>query len=278
MNPMFRAALKVFGTVLPNRAARWYENALLTPRPVRGMAFPKPASTGHFERVPHGDGWLAELRWGHGPTVLLLHGWGGTSASLGAFVDPLVHAGYRVVTFDFPAHGHSDGVRTNIVECAEAVLGIGRRVGPLAGAVTHSFGGPVLALAMRRGLDPARVAMIAPPQSIRALSYPVSDRLGVPRKVADRMFDRFAARMHVDWTQLETDRMMHAAQVPLLVVHDEDDPVVPWSHGAQIARAAPAGRLVTTSGLGHRDLLVDPAVVRGVTDFVAGRQETRKTA
>ena len=51
-------------------------------------------------------------------------------------------------------------------------------------------------------------------------------------------------------------------QQKLHVVHDEDDKVVPWSHGVAVAKAAPRSSLRTTAGLGHRDLLTDPSVRR----------------
>jgi pimeloyl-ACP methyl ester carboxylesterase len=112
--------------------------------------------------------------------------------------------------------------------------------------------------------------MLAPPRSIWAVSLPVGDWLGLPRPVSERMMDRFAQRMRVSWDDLRTDRLAEAVDVPLYVVHDEDDRIVPWSHGAAVARAAPRGTLRTTSGLGHRDVLLDPSVIADVVAFVRG--------
>jgi len=56
--------------------------------------------------------------------------------------------------------------------------------------------------------------------------------------------------------------------VPLLVIHDRDDPTVPWADGAAIATAWPGAELVTTTGLGHRDLLRDASVVARAVAFV----------
>jgi len=51
---------------------------------------------------------VAGWRWGNGPTVILLHGWGGYAGQLSAFVEPLVRSGYQVIAFDAPSHGESD--------------------------------------------------------------------------------------------------------------------------------------------------------------------------
>ena len=59
--------------------------------------------------------------WGAGPSVLLVHGWEGRGAQLGALVDPLVAAGYRVVALDGPAHGDSPGRLSTLALPAHAV-------------------------------------------------------------------------------------------------------------------------------------------------------------
>jgi pimeloyl-ACP methyl ester carboxylesterase len=264
-----RAAFRAYGTLLPNHAARWFERVLLTPRPVAGLGIAAPRVPARSHRLPYGSGWIARTEWGTGPAVLLVHGWGGRSASFHGFVEPLVAAGYRAVTMDLPAHGGSHGQRTNLIECAGAVLQVGRAVGPLAGIISHSFGGPVTALAWRHGLRAERVVMLAPPVSIWNVSLPVGDWLGLPRRVSEGMMHRFARRLEVTWDELRTDRLATGMSAPLLVVHDEDDRKIPWSHGAAVARAAPSGQLRTTAGLGHRDVLVDASVIDEVVAFIA---------
>jgi pimeloyl-ACP methyl ester carboxylesterase len=267
MPPLLRrAALTAFGTVFPARAADWFERVLLTPRPTPPLDVPRPTVGHGSHRLPYGWGWLSVSEWGTaGDAVLLLHGWGGRAESMHALVEPLVAAGFRAITLDFPAHGRSaGGPRTNLIDCAGAALQVSRAFAPLAGIITHSFGGPVAALAWRHGLRAERVAMLAPPLSIRDVSLPVGDWLGLPRHVTEGMLDRFARRLQVTWDELRTDRLVEDIATPLLVVHDEDDRVVPWSHGAAVARAAGRGALRTTAGLGHRDVLVDPLVVNAV--------------
>jgi pimeloyl-ACP methyl ester carboxylesterase len=273
-----RAAFRTYGTLLPGHAARWFERALLTPRPVPALDLPAPAAPHVVHRVPYGTGWLTMNEHGAGPAILLVHGWGGRARSFDGFIDPLVAAGYRAVTVDLPAHGSSDGRRTNLIECAGAVLQVGGAVGPLAGIITHSFGGPVTALAHRHGLRADRIVMLAPPQSIRSLSLPVGDWLGLPRAVSDGMLETFARRLGVTWEELRTDRLVTALDIPLLVVHDEDDRVVPWSHGAAVARSAPDASLHTTSGLGHRDVLVDPTVIAQAVAWLGATAGDRMVA
>ncbi|MBC7976874.1 MAG: alpha/beta fold hydrolase, partial [Myxococcales bacterium] len=65
-------------------------------------------------------------RWGHGPTVLLVHGWEGRGSQLGAFVEPLVRAGLSVVAFDAPGHGDSPGHRLYLTDLADCIADVAR--------------------------------------------------------------------------------------------------------------------------------------------------------
>src|SRR6185295_4257728 len=69
---------------------------------------------------------LAAWRWGHGPAVLLVHGWGSRGSRLGSFVTPLTAAGYSVVAFDAPGHGASAGRLSSLPQFISAIERLGR--------------------------------------------------------------------------------------------------------------------------------------------------------
>src|ERR671919_499626 len=96
---------------------------------------------GNNYRIPFDDGELAVTTWGSsGPVVLLMHGWGGARAQMTGFVDPLLFAGYRVVAYDQPAHGESDGKMTNLLEIAPTMDLIVEHEGNFDAIIAHSFG------------------------------------------------------------------------------------------------------------------------------------------
>ncbi|MCZ6916285.1 MAG: alpha/beta fold hydrolase [Gemmatimonadetes bacterium] len=265
-----RAGLWIFGTVAPRTASRWFERLMLTPSLYVGRRDGNSAfSDGDHTRVPYGNGWLSLWSWGAGPTVLLLHGWSGRAAHLEEFVAPLRAAGFRVVALDHPAHGRSDGVRTNLLECTAAVLQIAAVVGPVHGIIAHSFGSSTAAMAVKHGLDVNRMVFIGAPVSIPKLTDNVAALVGLPRKVSTMMQQRVAARLGFSWADLDTDRILSDVDVPLLVFHDAGDRDVPLQDGVAIARSVKDGNLVTTSGLGHRGILRDPAVVQQAVEFIS---------
>ncbi len=157
-----------------------------------------------------------------------------------------------------------------MIECADALLSLGDRIGPLHAVVAHSFGAPTSARALERGLIAGRLVMAAPPRSVHRSLRETAMGLGLPEAVFERAARALEERMAFTWSELETDRIVAALGLPLLVVHDQGDRVVPWEDGAAVARASPGSTLVSTSGLGHRAILVDSEIVDRIVRFAAG--------
>ncbi len=217
---------------------------------------------------PHGD--LAAWKWGHGPkTALLVHGWAGRGVQLGAFVKPLVDAGYRVVAYDGPSHGQSPGRQANLFKLTEGLVAVADAVGPLQGVIAHSLGTTSVLLAMSRGqLDPGRFVAIAPMADTRSMSRNYAEMTGFSHAVVDEMRARFERRHGFRWDEIEPTRLAEGLMPETLVIHDRDDHELSAEEGEALARAMPHGRTYITSGLGHRRILRDPAVVETAVDFV----------
>lgn len=264
-----RTAMRVFGTVAPGPAATWFENFILTPSRYRSNGTDTSFTDGELLRIPYGHGWLSAWSWGEGPVVMLMHGWSGRAVHLDGFVQPLVDAGFRVVAFDAPAHGQSDGVMTNIIDCTGAALQVAGTAGQIHGIIAHSFGSPTAAYAVQHGLGVRRMVLIGAPVSFGNLTHRIATMMGFPPNVSELMQRRLENRLGISWDELDTDKMLAETAVPLLVFHDEDDREVPYENGVAIVSAVENARLVTTSGLGHRRIVRDPEVVRQAVEFMS---------
>jgi len=269
MTAITQIAPWALGRLMPGVTARWLERRLTTPDRPFVLADADPVvAAGRALRIPHGGGWLPAREWGAGPAVLLLHGWNGYGAQLKGFVDPLVAAGHRVVAFDAPAHGDSDGATTDLVDYAAAILAVAGAVGPLHGLVAHSFAAPAAALASDAGLDVGQMVLIAPPCRIDRYAYGLRRSLGLPAGIDRRMRARSERRLGLSWDDLDLGRLIARQRARVLVVHDAGDRHVPWSDGEAVAAAAPRGRLKTTAGLGHRRILDDAQVIADAPAFL----------
>jgi pimeloyl-ACP methyl ester carboxylesterase len=214
---------------------------------------------------------VATYVWGAGEPVLLAHGWNGHAAHLAAFAPPLAAAGFQVVAFDAPGHGRSTGRRTSLVEISRVLAELVRQHGTPRAIIGHSFGGLCAADALGQGLPARSLVCIATPASMAWLVEIYIGALGMPEAVAQAFRRRIEERLGPErWKRLSSARELACPQQPLLVVHDHEDPAVPWSQGKELADAWPGARLLSTRGLGHLRILSDPEVVRQVAEFVAG--------
>jgi pimeloyl-ACP methyl ester carboxylesterase len=269
---LLRPAFAALSGLAPSLAARVAERLFLTPPRHPAPSHETTALAAARRTIVHVDGAPVTVwTWGHGPAVLLVHGWGGRGAQLASFVEPLVASGCSVVTFDAPGHGASPERRSSIVAFVTAIRAIDRALGPVHGVIAHSIGAAAAARALFEGLDAAAAVFIAPPADLVLHSHTRLEALGFGRRTRELMQERIERRLGVAWSALDVRSYAPAMRTPLLVVHDRDDAEVPWQDGAIVARDWPGAAFSATGGLGHRRILRDACVVRGVTAFVVER-------
>ena len=274
-------ALGVLERVAPAVGATWAEQLWFTV-PRAGGRRDRLAPPGRPFRVQvHGRTVTGET-WGEGPPVYLVHGWGGWRGQLDAFVAPLADAGHRVVAFDALGHGGSDPGpegpgRSTLLELADSLAAVVAAHGPAAAVVAHSLGATATAHAMRQGLGVGRAVFVAPMADPLPYTRTFAGRLGFGERIRTRMVARIERRVGLPLSAFVVpDLARTMATPPLLLIHDRQDAETGWSDSDAIARAWPGARLVTTTGLGHRRILGDPAVVAEVAGFV-GRPLARSS-
>jgi pimeloyl-ACP methyl ester carboxylesterase len=278
--PLTRVANRALSLVAPGLAARFAERGFLTPRRDRppGGAGGLLASA-RARPVPAGDGTTVQTwRWGAGPTVLLVHGWGGRGSQLGAFVEPLAARGFSVVAFDAPAHGASTGRQATIPQIVAGLQAVAAAHGPVTGLVAHSVGAVVAARALHEGLEADAAVFVGPAADLVGPAVRFTEMMGFSSRVGDAMRTRVERRVGLPWSAFRVTALAPALRTPLLVVHDRGDAEIPWQHGKAIAQAWRGAGLLSTDGLGHRRILRDPDVVAAAVAFLGARAEEARLA
>jgi len=285
------AVLPRISTNVRLAAARWlapaYAGALaerlfLTPPRPRLEASALDLIDARSSHIVHRGRRIALWEWGwksrEAPAVVLAHGWGGNAAQMRAFAFPLLAAGFRVVTFDQPAHGLSEGRLTSAVDFADALSALAHAAGRVRAVVAHSLGAAAAAFAVARGLPLESVVLISAPADFVGYSHRFARWHWLPEPVRRSMQAAIEERYGVRWEELEIERLAARVSARALVVHDREDAVVPWLHGLRVAKAWPGGRFMLTSGLGHGRLLREDAVVLAAADFIAGKSAVANVA
>lgn len=217
---------------------------------------------------------LKGYEWGQGErTILLVHGWESRGTALRTFVPGLVEKGFRVIAFDGPAHGDSPGNRTNLPHFAGAVQAIMHQVGPVYGVIAHSFGGAATVYAMSSlnpGLSLSRLVQVATPSSMIQVMNNAVDTLRLPKRVVQRfrgiLEQKIGNRSLEDIDTLKAIQNMQVDQV--LLVHDRDDLVVPFSAAFRIAEESDRVQLLETRGYGHYRLMKNPDLIAEIQQFI----------
>ena len=271
-----RLWLKVLATLAPaaaeERAAGWFFTPRRTPRWTPPQIAGVVAVSSH---LTVGEQEIACWSWGRGPTVILVHGWEGYGAQLVHFVRPLLSAGLRVVTFDMPAHGGSTGRQVTALDMARALRVVAQQFSPNRGVIAHSLGAAVAVYAMFDGMELDRAVLLAPAAEPTHFARILATSLGFSGKGTDRVLKRIEQRLGRRLQDMNVVKFIPRIRPPLLVLHDLEDPEVPFGHGEAIARAWPGARLEPLAGMGHRRLLRDAGVINAVTAFIGDETELK---
>lgn len=216
---------------------------------------------------------VAAWSFGSGRPVALMHGWGGYAGQLSPFVDPLVTAGFQVVTFDALAHGASPASRTGVrlstfFDFANGLAALQKKVGPLHAVVAHSGGAIATGIALRAQLEVERLVLLAPMTRPRQYATLFSQALGLDARVSEQWQQRALNRIGLTWDELDVTGPK-TPRKPTLVVHSRDDKEVPFADGEALVASWPGATLMPVEKLGHRRILRDAEVVKRSVEFLA---------
>jgi pimeloyl-ACP methyl ester carboxylesterase len=264
MPPLFGAV----GGVAPSLAARVAAELLSRPG---GRNPPQPWEHEPGPRLARLDlaCGLHALSWGErGPVVLAQHGWRGRPTQFVRFAAALVPLGYRVVALDAPGHGVSPGRRLSTRILADLLRVAADELGGVHAVIGHSFGGAAAGVAMDEGLRAKRLVLIGSPTRVSAMIAGLSAEMGLPAGAQAALARLFEAHARRPLPELDLVSLGEQVAARALVVHDEDDDVVPVSQARDLEQAWPAAQRLYTRGLGHREVLAAPAVVESVCAFV----------
>lgn len=214
---------------------------------------------GDTRHIPSETGQLALTTWGTGDkTALLMHGWGGARAHMTRLVAPLLEAGFRVVAFDQPAHGSSDGSMTNAFEQSAALEQVTAQEGRFDAIIAHSFGTLIASYGLTQRNIPAPERLVYLGSLNRLMdTLPRFQQLAhLPDIIIHGLCDLFYANFgQAVLDSVVNQHFVQRLTTPLLMFHDVTDPITPIEDSRAIAAASPNARLVETEGLGHRGAL-----------------------
>lgn len=200
--------------------------------------------------------------------ILLVHGWSGRGTQLFKIADELLQNGYSTISFDAPAHGKSEGNTTIMSEFIASILELEKQFGPFEIAIGHSLGGMSVLNAVKDGLQVKKAVIIGSGDIVQDILDEFIFKLKLKKEIGNHLKELFEKKYQVKMDDFSAYRAAQKVKIPVLVIHDNDDPEVPVKAGIHIHQNIENGSLFLTNGLGHRKILGNHNVIRNILDFI----------
>lgn len=203
--------------------------------------------------------------------ILLVHGWSGRGTQLVKFAEELVKQDYTVISFDAPAHGKSEGKASLMPEFIESILEIERQYGSFDAAIGHSLGGMSLLNAVRKGFKINKLITIGSGDIVQDIIDDFIKNLKLTPKIGILMRLYFEDKYKSSMDSLSAYHSAKQIDIPVLVIHDENDPEVGIKAAYHIKENLKNGKLIITQNLGHRKILGDKHVIQETMHFLLNK-------
>lgn len=218
--------------------------------------------------------------WGSGErTAMLVHGWAGNAGSLGAFVQPLVREGYRVIAFDGPAHGKSEGKQTNIFHFSKFMISLFESYKPEI-LITHSFGSAVsvFALSQEKNNTIKRMVMLTTPDRFEDIIIDFTKLMNINTRNRNKMYRYLKVRFGRDVHEMQVSKTIHElGSTDILVMHSRSDRVLDFSNAVSVTDNSSNTKLVALDKIGHYRMLWNEEVINKAMDFINKNEKVKST-
>ena len=203
-----------------------------------------------------------------GKRVLLVHGWSGRGTQLFKIADELLKQGYSTISFDAPAHGKSPGKTTIMVDFITTILEIDKQFGPFDAAIGHSLGGMSVLNAIKKGLQVNHAVVIGSGDIVQDIIDDFIAKLELKPTISTLLSLHFEKKYKEKMNDYSAFLAAKVTNIPVLIIHDNNDVEVPVKAGIHIHNYLKNGTLFLTDGLGHRKILGNQKVIEKTVQFI----------
>lgn len=268
---VFRFYFSTLGKLTPNLTNKFLVKLFSTPQTKKVRQREIVVLKGALQKNVRIEGYDIQVyEWGKGDKIAyLLHGWEGNGGSMGAFVSSLSQMGYKVITFDGPAHGKSSGKRSNMMEFAKVFNGLTQVYGPAEIIIAHSFGtGVALYSAIEYGIQPKAAALLSGTNKIEDIFIEFSELMNLDKKQQKSLFKYISSYYGLNVKDMIMNDYAKKTSIKnTLLIHDKHDKVIPYHNTEAIAKGWNGAKVLQVENTGHYKMLWAPVVVNATIDF-----------
>ena len=217
----------------------------------------------------HGFEWLPSKP--NDQTVLIAHGYASYAYKFEHYIAPLLKMGYRVLAFDAPAHGQSEGKHIHVVVYQEAIQKIMEQAGPIHLFIGHSLGALTLSMIAEK-IDQAearKFVLIAPATKTTTTFANFFKMMHLNEVTKAAFLQDVSNRTSHTVDHFTADRALTNYKGPILWVHDKKDMVCPYEDIINFKENAPSNiKFLITNGLGHNKVYKTAEIMDQIMTFL----------
>jgi pimeloyl-ACP methyl ester carboxylesterase len=220
--------------------------------------------------IIHGFEWKPSKP--NGQTVLIVHGYASYFYKFDQYIQPLLKKGFRVIGFDAPGHGLSEGKHINIIIYKHAIEQIIKEIGPIDHFIGHSLGAITLAMIAETIENPTKhkFVLIAPATKTTTTFERYFNMMHLSPAIRAAFNELVEKGSGLPITYFEADRAIENYAGDLLWVHDREDLVCPFEDLVEFQKKAPKNiKFLITNGLGHNKVYKTPEIIDKIMAFLA---------
>lgn len=211
-------------------------------------------------------------KWGSGPAVIFSHGWNGSGIQFQSFIKHLTDSGYSAILFDGPGHGLSDGEISSYFQMTNTIRALMRYCTSnetgLCGIVGHSFGAAAIVNAINKENEQIPIVLIAPALYLKQILEKTFQKYGIPLYIFRSVIRDFEVKYGYSLVSDNPVDLLTNHQIPALIIHDEEDKVIPCQISKRFSTKSKLIKLLITRGLGHLRILKDRGVIESVIGYL----------
>lgn len=252
-----------------NLASKWALDLFSKPMKGRFKTTHPTLNKSEQSILYHKDLAIQVYHWkGRKETILLAHGWESNSGRWKNTILKLQKLDYNIVALDAPAHGSSGGTAFNAILYSEFIDVVCSKFEPTV-LIGHSVGGMALSFFLKNSAyhKAEKLIILGAPAGFPGIFKNYSDLMGYNKRLRGGIESTIIRTFGKPSSYFNTANFLQKITTCKgLVIHDESDPIIPYSDAQEIASAHQNSVLITTKGLGHG--LKGQQVVRAIVDFL----------
>ena len=109
---------------------------------------------------------------------------------------------------------------------------------------------------------------IAGPAYFRDVVSLFGQFIGLSRGTHQKFLNSVEHHVELSFEQLDLAKRISPTKESIMIIHDVDDKEVPYNQALKYEKILGKNNVMTTTGLGHRQIMRDKKVLQTIADFI----------